>query len=1360
MPKRKNRSTLPLLLGLLLTSSISSANEIGSITIAPVESQEHNAPGREHMSGNQSRNRGMQAVPSPGAVQIDGSLDDWNLSGQITSFADYDLREKYSVQTALMWDEDYLYVSFQWKDDTPMFNMLDPTFDASVGWKSDSFAMRIATDKTFWITGWNFTPKNQPVIYLQTWNNPDKLRGHGAEPETLAAEPGGTTVGRGIETAYRETEDGFINEMKVPWEIMFEDKPEIKDGLTLRIGYEFIWGDPTGKTWPDHRYADNLQPGVDKVQFFWYAKDDWGDVTLTSETDLPKRQYRPEGSKLNGPVEIALPIPTDATHFTVVIDDQNGVRVRNLCADLNPADYASGEKDGNYQVQIRWDGRDDYGQILPTGTYQVRGLYHEGLIPYFDSSFYNPGTPPWGTRDGTGGWGADHGAPWRIAQSGDRMIVAFSFAEGGDGIIGIGPDGKKIWGEKRGATAIAADEQYVYALVNSWGRTGLLARFDAKSGDYARYTEKGEDFPFEIPLNQIINIEALKPGNNDLKFEDIVDDFTADNEFLYFSLLEDQLATVRSDDLSLVAIHTLPGLNTIAPSGDGNLYGIIENELYLIDPQSGESQKISTPGLVKAANLSVSPDGNIAIMDKGPDYQFKVYSPQGELVGTLAQKGGRPIRGVFEKQGVYNTAGIAYDYEGNLWATENWNYPRRISVWGPDGQLVKDFIGNTEYSGTGAFLHDDDPDLAYLGPIEMKLDRDTQSYEVTQILWLPEPGKEGEPETFTPIHQRHLTAKRFRSDAGGVEREFFYSPPVYWRGNPTVLFMEDDDGWRPVSALGLVGHFSGEIHPKGRSIISPPEGEFAQYKADDLCLWNDLNGDGLVQFEECQFQRAPEDAKPSRIIANWMNLGTNWNNTMNPEDLSFLVGDFDLFKPHSFTDKGAPVYRLEDVERAIGDEIQLSKPFAPYYLPEEDTYIAIQAHHARGERPNFIAIDGETQEEMWSYPNEFPGVHASHKAPMYSPGLLLGTLKIAGQAEVPGLGTVFPIRNNQGQDIYFTADGLWISSVFRDGRLPSDSLPNSLEDAVGQPLGGTSQGGEPFTGWFSRQSDGKYRLTTSLARQAATVVEMRGFETIQRFTGPEIVINSDALQTIADYKPPVSHEGGEKSYTIARVNNPLDVSGNQGWGDLETISLERRGLQEKGQAAIAYDDENLYLSYTIEDQSPWINEGKDFKRLFKTGDSVDIQLTATDPEQLKKNPQEGDQRISFGRMGEETVAVLLRPVDPTASEGLAHTYMSSVGPKSFDRVELRDDITVQAKVQGRKATIRAAIPWEVLEIDPVPGMTLAGDIGFITSDQTGLINSARVYWSNQQTGLVDDEPMEAWLYPETWGTFILGAESE
>ncbi|MGE9290042.1 MAG: sugar-binding protein, partial [Puniceicoccales bacterium] len=331
--------------------------------------------GREHMSDNQSRNHGMMAVPAPGTVTIDGDLGDWDLSGRISSFADIRHRDQYAVDTALMWDEEYLYVAFQWTDETPMHNMLDPDFDYITGWKSDSFALRVATDHTFWMTGHYYTGEAQHLFYIEEWNDPNNRRTEGVKTtKILIGEPGATELGEGVEMATVETEIGYTQEIRIPWAMFYKDLPTIEPGLTWQMGFEYIWGDPTGKTWPQHRYADNLQPGEDKLLFFWEAKNVWGDVTLSAEGNLPLRTYREASDSLTGPIEINLPLPEDATTFTVVVDDSQGHRVRNLAADRIAADYRIGTEGDRQFIRIFWDGRDDSGKPVAPGNYQIRGL--------------------------------------------------------------------------------------------------------------------------------------------------------------------------------------------------------------------------------------------------------------------------------------------------------------------------------------------------------------------------------------------------------------------------------------------------------------------------------------------------------------------------------------------------------------------------------------------------------------------------------------------------------------------------------------------------------------------------------------------------------------------------------------------------------------------------------------------------------------------------------------------------------------------------------------------------------------------------------------------------------------------------
>ena len=161
------------------------------------------------------------------------------------------------------------------------------------------------------------------------------------------------------------------------------------------------------------------------------------------------------------------------------MNDETGRRVRSLPGDCRVGDYRA--KDGPSKVEVLWDGLDDRGTPAAPGKYRVVGLTRGAVTPVFERCFYNPGSPPWATADGTGGWGADHSPPVAVAAGGDGVVVGWAGAEGGSGVMGVGPDGNKKWGQQQGVTALAADDRFAYFMLNDdWAGKRGLARLSAR----------------------------------------------------------------------------------------------------------------------------------------------------------------------------------------------------------------------------------------------------------------------------------------------------------------------------------------------------------------------------------------------------------------------------------------------------------------------------------------------------------------------------------------------------------------------------------------------------------------------------------------------------------------------------------------------------------------------------------------------------------------------------------------------------------------------------------------------------------------------------------------------------------------
>ena len=159
------------------------------------------------------------------------------------------------------------------------------------------------------------------------------------------------------------------------------------------------------------------------------------------------------------------------------------------------------------------DGLDENGDLVPPGTYLLSGLTADGIDGYYESSFYNPGTPAWETGNSASAWGADHMPAHRLAAAGDGVVVCSQFAEGGYGTFLLNTDGEDIflkrWSEKRGTNAAAADNRYVYIVPNDWSVSGVqLLRMNVSYGSCAPFFRDGAECPMPYPLTDLFGVSA------------------------------------------------------------------------------------------------------------------------------------------------------------------------------------------------------------------------------------------------------------------------------------------------------------------------------------------------------------------------------------------------------------------------------------------------------------------------------------------------------------------------------------------------------------------------------------------------------------------------------------------------------------------------------------------------------------------------------------------------------------------------------------------------------------------------------------------------------------------------------------
>ena len=1295
-----------------------------------------------NMYGNQTQNEGFSVLPRRQSVVIDGDFADWDLSGQIWSFADWDSRDTFSVKSAAMWDRDALYLAFDWRDPLPLNSKVNPLENRDKGWQTDAIQLRSLTPEGLgvWITMWGYEG-DKPAFDVEYWDFAEKRDTKSLRRLHYTGKPGEWELGGGVAIAYKPAADGrgFTQECRIPWSVFQPEtaRPAVTAGDVMKLGLEFYWAAPAGGGWPLHSYKDNLQPGVLTREFFWTAKNAWGNATLLDKGSVEKRTYQRKVIKPEGTIPVRAEIPAGSEFFSVALNDADGRRVKSVAGGYRTEDFAVGKTDGRTIVEVMWDGTDESGKLVGEGEYTVVALGSGPVDGWWETSFYNPGHPVWETGDGLGAWGADHAPVSRVAAAGTNVVLCSAFAEGGYATFAVNPDGRKIWSEKRGTYVLAANSKYVFIAPNDWGKpTDQFARLDAVTGAYLPFAAGGE---MPMRFGEFLGLPADGKPPRILAL--------AATETVLAAALAD--GTVRLFDPATGAAgkvfnlkENLAGPTVDAPVPfaltDREIYFVRNNAIAALDLASGETRSLSLDGTFgRIAALAVGPDGRLYVSDIGPDSQVKCFDPHsGKSVGTFGRKGGRARVGKFDRSGVREATGIAVDPAGRVWVAENQRCPRRVSVWSADGAFEREFIGNSGYAGEFTFIHADRPDRAYAEMNEIRIDPSTGAWDVLGTLYNPDPaGGVSLKPGHTPFH----TGDVFFSSASGARREYF---SVAGWGQESSFFMmmrTGDDAWAPVAGITSVGYL--------REALKADSPAWKDRDAKGPVLWNDFNNDGYVQIDECEL---PEDSDGSPLQLHALGgIQTDF------EDLGVLVAvnnpkqrnrTWGRMLPVSFRDGGKPVYALKGYKPY--DNPGFEPADAATAIPGQDLVVGF-IH--RGNLTAYVAgWKKSTGEILWRYDSPFHQVHGSHNAPMPRPGLLIGCLKVMGVARGCGEADVVMIRGNLGEDYFLTTDGLYVNRLTKDNRLPGPLMPSDPAVLRKTSFASLNGRGEPFSGVFTRHNDGKIRASGPIpANQGGNVIRIDGLDSIRRSAPRAFTVTTAELVK-------AEAENLRRALALSKPVEPIKVAkvalmadGSPDYGKAPRAEIRSEGQSVRADFKCSYDAERLYLRWEVSgDDSPWKNTGKDWRLLFKTGDSVDVQLSPSANNGL--DPVACDLRLMVAPFGDDTAVVLMRPRLAGANPADAYTFNSPVQSVRFDSVtRLAAKPSVRLRNQG--VTVDLAVTWKELGLmPPTAGTTWRGDVGVIASDPAGAVNVARIYRANKHTNLVNDQPGEAQLKPAAW----------
>lgn len=1242
----------------------------------------------------QSNHDLLEAVPAPAAVAINGKLDDWDRSGEMFVYNARMLRDRYSVRVYAMWDKEALYLALHWKDPTPMINNVDPDRAASEGWMADSFQARFTTDwSQVHFTAWYGSKHDKQITHI-AYDDP-------LSPDARVFRGNGPVLrdASGYQQAFLADTDqrGYVQEIRIPWSLLFKN-PQPGPGLSLRFTGEYFWGGPSGTKWPAVTWADPINP-ANPVRIVLYQNPSaWGELRLANRGNLSRKDAAISDERLQGPVTVRVAIPADATRFSLVIEDVQGNRVRNLASNASVEAYAvraATGHDGTKFVEVPWDGRGDgpwnkdrtlfLGEVVPAGRYTARGLTHAGVGVLYAGSFYNPGTPPWQTADGTGGWLSDHSSPCAVAavpqdsQSRGRVFLGDHGGECGVGFIGLDATGRKIWEWVRlgsGAWFLAATADHVYFVHGGIGSPGarILGRLNPATGESVAFASGPEitlpeDASGMAVHGKTVAVAMAKAGK--------------------VLLLDADSGTITKE-----IIASLPKGVAFRPNGD--LIVLHDGEPFL--------------GVGKPLAVACDSQGRIYVAD-GQKLVIEVFSANGEPEQTIGEHGGH-TPGPWTPRAMNNPVSLAVEErpEGRfLWVTESSATPKRVSVWNAaTGEFVRDYVGGTGYCGSGGAMSDDLSDLGISAGMFHRVDLAHDKWSPLEVLGDTQPQGAKPPLVgfgqFGPVFFGN--GNHFLSAASGQEREYYTEAGVFPR-----VFMKRGDRWRCVAALGSAA--------TAREIVQLPP-EYPQPPTpESVFSWSDLNGDSGLSPDEVRWQ----DVGDANVLRGGWGYRCDGNLAWYHSGLAF--------KPERFTADGAPVYDVTKVEQLPGDAAHARGDMFRTkfgYLGFVDSGVAVDENNVIHGLNWFAGYDRDGR-LRWKYPNYWLAVHGAMTAPMGMPGVVMGYLKMSGIFPLDDQHSAISLRGNTGQEFLLRDDGVYLAELFTDQRMAPSSLPND-EQIVGVPINDTSLGGEPFSGWTGRQRDGKVRMT--YGHTDVRVAEVVGLQTTKDIGPVSIELTDSLVAACREFAPAVA-VAERKVYRVRRSAGPAaDAAVN------DDAIVVRLGRDEVGRAQLRADGECLHVTWKVFDTTPLVNKGSSPAEAFASGDSVSLYVN--------------NSRVLVTSLGGKPTAIVYRPHGPGNQP---YTFASPVRKSVFTYVAEEPGIKLQVSQGPAEYTVTADIPWSVIGLQPAAGAEMKGDIGILFGDDTGMRTAQRIQWADKETNVVNDVPTEAEFEPNRWGTFVL-----
>ena len=526
-----------------------------------------------------------------------------------------------------------------------------------------------------------------------------------------------------------------------------------------------------------------------------------------------------------------------------------------------------------------------------------------------------------------------------------------------------------------------------------------------------------------------------------------------------------------------------------------------------------------------------------------------------------------------------------------------------------------------------------------------------------------------------------------------------------------------------------------------------------------MFVWSDLNGDGLAQPDEVKIIKAKTGAV-----------------TVMP-DLSFAASRVDdlavRYTPRSFTAKGAPVYDLAAGETiAAGAQPPTSSGGDQALVADDGWSVLTVAPKPFAPQSMGGVFKGEPK---WSYPSLWPGLHASHEAPTPEmPGELIGTTRLLGGFVTPrnsDAGPIWAINGNMGTVYLFTADGLFVATLFKDERRGNSwAMPVAQR---GMELNDVTLHGENFWPSITQTSDGGIYLCDG---GRTSLVRIDGLESIQRLPAADDQGHrpgsASAQASFVEREAARQQAHGQDTLNVPiRKTAPIVDGKLDDWAGAQWVDIDKSGVAawfnsdskpHNVTAALAISGDRLYAAFRTDDAELLRNTGEMPTAPFKTGGALDLMIganPAADPKRTK--PVEGDLRLLVTQVKAKPSPSSIAPSSPEQSSPSPSVPPGARSPSIKSKTSAPGHARHAASPKTPKAkptppSTNSPSPSPLWASSRKPGQTLRGDLGILRGDGTKTMQ--RVYWSNKATAITADVPSEAELTPKLWGRWQVVAE--